>query len=528
MKRRTFLQGAGALSSSMLLGAQQIPVAAAASSSTGAAKVVPKGKVTLGWHSGVSSLWFDPQVMPAMLSPANFQYAVHDALIKTYRGKYAAPALAERWEMADDFSSATFWLREGIRFHNGEPVTPEDVKFTYENYRGAQAEVFKRKTQGIEIIDQRTIRFNFNGPFMDFPVLFGTSASGAAWIVPAKYYQEVGPDRFAQRPIGAGPYRLKSQEPGIKFEFEAFENYYRPVYVKELVMRSVPEAFTRAAMLERGEADLIYLVSGELLDRVKGLPGVKLAPTKAGCWWIDFPGMNDAKNPFHDKRVRQAISLAINRDALNEAETGGYSTPLGNWIPDDWPGAIPWPEFEFNPEKARQLLSDAGYAKGFNVQWITPLPPYFSLAERIIGQLREVGINMRLQTMERGTFFKLLQGGREAFPGVQMVFILSASPGDWATRYRAYFKCGGFSSRTCVAELDAKFKQYEDSVNVAERTRLSQEIQREILENQYVVPVYRLAFINAIGPRIAAEKWQDVFSTAIYAYPWEDIRLKEA
>jgi peptide/nickel transport system substrate-binding protein len=520
MKRRTFLQAT--LGSSILLLGTKTPGVSAA------AQMAPKGKVTLAWHSGVSSLWLDPQLQPAMLSPANFQYAVHDALIKAYHGKYAVPALAEHWEMADDFTSATFWLRAGITFHNGAPVTPEDVKFTYENYRGAQADVFKKKTARVEIVDDRTIRFHFNAPFLDFPVLFGTSASGAAWIMPAKYYQDVGPDRFAQRPIGAGPYRLVRQEPGVKFEFEAFEQYYRPIHTKYLVMRSVPEAFTRAAMLERGEADLIYLVPGELLDRVKALPGVTLAPTKAGCWWIDFPGMNETQNPFHDIRVRQAVSLALNRRALSEAETGGFSPPLGNWIPNDWPGAIEWPEFEFNLAKAKQLMADAGYAQGFNVDWVTPLPPYYSLAERVIGQLREVGIRMRLQTMERGTYFKMLQGGRAAFPGVQMVMILSASPGDWAGRYRAYFQCNGFSSRTCVADLDAKFKLYEESVVVAERTRLSQGIQRDILENYYVVPIYRLTFINAIGPRVVAEKWQDVFSTSIYAYPWEEIRVKDA
>jgi peptide/nickel transport system substrate-binding protein len=488
--------------------------------------VVPQGKLVLGWHSGVSSSWLDPQEQPAMLTPTNFQYAVHDALIKNHRGKYADPALAERWEMAEDFRSATFWLREGIRFHNGEPVTPEDVKFTYEHYRGAQADVLKNKTEGVEIVDNRTIRFHFKEPFLDFPVLFGTSASGAAWIVPAKYYQEVGPDRFKQKPIGAGPYKLVRQEPGVKMEFEAFADYYRPVHVKQLVMVSVPEPFTRVAMLERGEADIIYLLPGQLIERVKNLPGVTLAPTKAGPWWIELPGFEDPKNPFHDQRVRQAVSLALDRRALSEAETAGLAPPLGNWIPHDWPGALEWPELEHNPQQAKQLLAAAGYPNGFEVDWFVPFPPYFSLGERIIGQLLEVGIRAKMQTMERGTFFKLLRGGRQAFPGTQMVLIVSATPGDWAGRYRAYFQCDGFSSLTCLPELDTTFKQYEESTQPAERKRLADDIQRNIMEHYYVIPVYRLAFINAIGPRVAAEKWQDVFPTTIYAYPWEDLRLK--
>jgi peptide/nickel transport system substrate-binding protein len=526
-KKAFFLISIVALIPILGMGLLALPGGKTGEAFAGTAKVVPKGKLVLAWHSGISTTWLDPQEQPAMLSPTNFTYAVHDALIKQYHGKYAVPALAERWEMSDDFKSATFWLRKGIKFHNGEPVTPADVKFSYENYRGAQAGVFKSKTDRIEIVDDRTIRFHFKEPFLDFPVLYGTCATGAAWIVPAKYYQKVGPDRFKQNPIGAGPYRLVRQQPGVKMEFEAFEGYYKPVHIKNLVMMSVREGFTRVAMLERGEADIVYLIPGELIKKVKSLPGVIVAPAKAGPWWIDFPGMEDPKNPFHDKRVRQAVSLALNRQALSNAETDGYAPPLGNWIPHEWPGAIEWPALEFNLEKARQLMAEAGYAKGFDVDWLSPFPRYFSLAERIISQLRAIGIRTKMQTMERGTFLKLLQGGREAFPGVQMVLIVSASPGDWATRYRAYFKCKGFASRMCVPELDAKFKQYEESVVPAERKRLREEIQREIMENYYTIPVYRLVTPHGIGPTVDAKKWQDVFSTAIYAYPYEEIRLKE-
>ena len=502
--------------------------ALAGTTSAAPAKVVPQGKVILAWHTGISSVWLDPQEQAAMLTPTNFQYALHDALVKNYRDRFAEPALAERFEIAKDFKSATFVLRPGIKFHNGEPVTPEDVKFSYENYKGAQAEVLQDKTERIEIVDDRTIRFYFKEPFLDFEVLYGTSATGAGWIVPAKYYQQVGPDGFKQKPIGAGPYKLVRQEPGIRLELEAFEDYYRPVHVKQLIMVSVPEASTRVAMLERGEADIMYLVPGELIERVKQMPGVQLAPTLGGPWWLEFPGFEDPKNPFHDKRVRQAVSFALNRQALSEAETAGFSPPLGNWIPEDWPGALKWPAFEHDLQKAKQLMAEAGHARGVNVDWLTPLPPYFSMGERVISQLLQIGVRARLQSMERGTFFQNLQGGRDAFPGTQILLNISGSPGDWAGRYRAYFACGGFSSRTCVKELDAKFEQYERSSDAAERQKLAEEIQRGILENYYFVPVYRLAFINAIGPKIAAGRWEDLFPTvqSVYAYPWEEIRLK--
>jgi len=506
--------------------------ASPATSSPSPAKVVPKGKMVLAWHAGLASRWLDPQEHDGTATPDNFLTAIHDALIKNHRDVlFDHPALAERYAFAPDATSATFWLRKGIKFHNGEPVTPEDVKFSFENYRGAKADVLKDKTARVEIVDERTVRFHFKEPFLDFPLIFGTAnVSGAGWIVPAKYYKQVGPDVFKQKPIGAGPYRLVNHEVGSRLELEAFTDYYRPVHVKQFVMISVPEATTRVAMLERGEADIIYLVPGELLERVKKLPGAKLAPTHGGPWWLEFPGFEDPKNPFHDMRVRKAVSFALNRQAISDAETGGFGPLLGNWIPDDWPGAVAWPVFEHNVAEAKRLMAQAGYPNGFQVDWLTPLPPYFSHGERIIGQLREIGIQTKLQTMERGTFFKKLEGGAKEWPGVQILLNISGSPGDWAGRYRAYFRCGGFASRTCVPEMDARFDRYEKSIDLTEREKVAREIQAGILENAYFVPVYRLAFINGIGPKVAAQRWEDVFPSVqvgVYALPWTDIRLKE-
>jgi Bacterial extracellular solute-binding proteins, family 5 Middle len=130
-----------------------------------------------------------------------------------------------------------------------------------------------------------TVHFHFKELFLDFPIIFGTAnVSGAGWIVPAKYYQQVGAERFKQQPIGAGPYKLVRQEPGVRIELEAFADYYRPVHVKQLVMIAVPEVATRVAMLERGEADIIYLVPGELIETVGKIPGVMLAPVLSGSW----------------------------------------------------------------------------------------------------------------------------------------------------------------------------------------------------------------------------------------------------
>src|SRR5499425_578697 len=396
-----------------------VAIASTAIPFAGPAGAAAKGKLTLAWHAGLASRWLDPQEHDGTATPDNFFTAIHDALIKNQGTQlYDHPALAEKFSVANDAKSATFTLRRGIKFHNGDPVTPQDVKFSYENYRGAKADVFKKKTDRIEIVDDRTVRFVFKEPFLDFAILFGTANVAApGWVVPEKYYKQVGPDGFKQKPIGAGPYKLVRHEPGVKIELEAFDGYYRPVNVKQLVMVSGPEAATRVAMLERGEADIVYFVPGELINKVGKLPGVVLAPVLSGSWWLEFPGFQDPKNPFRDKRVREAVSLAIDREAINDAESGGMGRVSGNWINDDVQYAIDWPKFPRDIAKAKALMKEAGYPNGFNVDWVTPAPNYYSRGERVVSQLQNIGIRSKLQVMERGVFLKRMQGGLREWPG---------------------------------------------------------------------------------------------------------------
>jgi ABC-type transport system substrate-binding protein len=493
--------------------------------------VVPTGKMTLAWHTNIAARWLDPQQHDGTASPDNFINALHDGLIKNFRNElYDHPALAEHFEFAEDAKSAEFRLRTGTKFHDGTSVTPADVKWTYEHYRGAWGEVLRANTQGVELVGDRTVRFHFKEPFLDFPILMGTSnVCGAGWVVPAKYYEQSGQAGFLQKPIGAGPYRLVSQQQGVKLEFEAFPDYYRPVHIKEFTMVSVPEAATRVAMLERGEADIVYFIPGELIERVKNNPKLRLAPVVSGNWWLEFPGFQNPANPFNDKRVREAISLAVDRDAINDAECGGMGVVDGNWINNDVEYGLEWPKWEHNIAKAKKLLAEAGHPNGFNVDWVTPTPNYYSRGERIVSQLQAIGIRSKLQVMERGVYLKKMQGGVREWPGVQIIFNATRIGGTWSNWYDSMFRCGGFNSKDffCVKELDDQFQKYLDSYDRAERKKMAEQIQRSILENYYFVPVFRHAFINAIGPRIKAAKWQDVFPTITsgYAYPWEDIQL---
>jgi ABC-type transport system substrate-binding protein len=495
--------------------------------------VAPQGRMVLGWHTNIAPRWLDPMQHDGGATGDNFLNIVQDALIKNYREKlYDHLALAESFEFAEDAKSATFRLRDNIHFHDGAPVTADDVEWSYEHYHGAWAKVLHERTDRINVVDKRTIRFDFKAPFLDFPRLIGTAnVCGAGWVVPAKYYQQVGQGGFTQKPIGAGPYKLVAQEPGNRLDFEAFDGYYRPVHVKNFTIISVPDPATRVAMLEREEADIIYFVPGDLAARVQQNSKVILAPVVSGNWWLAFPGFQDPKNPFHDKRVRQAVSLAIDRDAMNQAECAGLGRVDGNWINDDVEYALDWPKWPRDVTKAKQLMAEAGYPDGFIYDWLTPAPPYYSRGERIIAQLQTLGIRGKMQTLERAVYQKRQQGGMKEWPGVNILLTGARIGASWANWYESELKCGGMlaADKFCVQELDVKYEQYLQSDQPAERKALAEEIQRAILENYYFVPVFRHAFMNAIGPRIKATNWQDVFpsyKSTGYAYPWEDIELK--
>src|SRR2546428_7275155 len=196
-------------------------------------------------------------------------YALHDALVKPMPGALMAPSLAESWSASPDGLVYEFVLRKGARFHNGDPVTAEDVKFSFERYRGISAKLLKDKVAAIETPDPGRVRFRLKQPWPDFMTFYGTPATGAGWVVPRKHVEKVGEESFKKQPVGAGPYRFVSFTPGVELVLEAFEGYWRKTpSVKQVVFKAIPDASTRLAMLKRGDADIAYGVSGELGEEV--------------------------------------------------------------------------------------------------------------------------------------------------------------------------------------------------------------------------------------------------------------------
>src|SRR6266705_2430361 len=194
-----------------------------------AAAAAPEGTLTWGVHTTLATRWLDPSDTEAFITPFMVLYAIHDALVKPMPAGDNTPSLAESWTVSKDALTYEFVLRKGVKFHNGDPVSAEDVKFSFDRYHGAGAKLLKERVREVQIVDAGRVRFLLKEPWPDFMTFYGTSATGAAWIVPKKYVEKVGDDGFKRAPVGAGPYRFVSSAPGVDLVMEAYEGYWRKV-----------------------------------------------------------------------------------------------------------------------------------------------------------------------------------------------------------------------------------------------------------------------------------------------------------
>jgi peptide/nickel transport system substrate-binding protein len=483
------------------------------------ALAAPEGTLTFGLHYSLPNL--DPADTESIITPYLTLYAIHDALLKPMPGAASAPSLAESWTMARDGLSAEFVLRPNVRFHNGDPLTAEDVKFSFERYRGGASKVLKSTVKEIVIQGPTRVRFVFKEPWPDFPAFYGTMVAGAGWIVPKKYVERVGDDGFKKAPVGAGPYKFVSFTPGVELVLEAFDGYWRkPPSIKRLVFKIMPDETTRAAALKRGEVDVAFLLSGPVGEDIKRTPNLRLAAPLLGVFWLDFPEQWDPKSPWHDRRVRLAASLAIDRQGLNQAETLGLSRPVGSIVPRDFEFALPFEPHPYDPKRARQLLIEAGYPNGFDAGELNPFPPYNSMAEALSGWLQAVGIRTKIRSMERATFMAAWR--EKKLRGV--VLTVSGISGNAATRLEPFVTSTGALSYGALPEVDDLFKRQAKELDKKKREAMLHQIQRIVHDQVLHAPIYHLGFPTGMGPRV-----EDILANAVpgfYLAPYEDLKLR--
>jgi peptide/nickel transport system substrate-binding protein len=489
-----------------------------------AALAAPEGTMTWGVHITLASRWLDPAETEGIITPFMVLYALHDALVKPMPAGINTPSLAESWTQSKDGLTYEFVIRKGVRFHNGEPVTAEDVKFSFDRYKGSGAKLLKERVREVQIVDSGRVRFHLKEPWPDFMTFYGTSATGSGWIVPKAYVEKVGDDGFKKHPIGAGPYKFVSFTPGVELVMEAYDGYWRKApNIKRLVYRSMPEETTRAAALKKGEVDIAYLLTGPVAEDLQRTPGFKLVAPKESpaVFWLDMPDQWDPKSPWHDRRVRLAASHALDRQALNQAETLGFSKPTGSLIPRALEFSLVLEPHAYDPKKARQLLAEAGYPNGFDAGDFYPWPPYFSMGEALASYLQQIGIRTKLRTMERAT---LTTAWRERKLKNLIVGITGAG-GNAATRLEAYVAKTGVYTSGVMPDVEDLFQRQARETDLKRREALLHQIQQLIHDRVTQIPIYELAFIWGVGPRVE-EPGVNLIRSYAYSAPLEDLRLK--
>src|SRR5215813_4410542 len=176
----------------VLTGSLLAAVLVFAATASPAAEPAPSARAVMAWHVTIAPSWFDPSTAPPQITPFGMLYAIHDALVRPYPGEKMGPSLAESWEESEDGLTYEFKLRPGLTFHNGDPVTTDDVKFSFDRYQGAGAAALKEHVNEVEVVDPRVVRFHLRAPWPDFMTFYGTTATAAGIVVPKKYFTQIG------------------------------------------------------------------------------------------------------------------------------------------------------------------------------------------------------------------------------------------------------------------------------------------------------------------------------------------------
>src|SRR5215475_5350637 len=339
------------------------------------------------------------------------------------------PMLAERWQVLDGGKTWRFHLRKGVRFHGGGgEVTAEDVKFTFnaivrEGSANSMSAEF-RLIKSLEVEDPYTIAIRFDKPNVALGNrvthgLFGSTA----YIHSKKYIETVGEDGAERHPVGTGPWKFVEHVRGDRIVYEAVENHWRATpHFKRLVFLKVPEPATRMAMLRAGSVDVIE-VGGEYAEELKKvgvrtlvMPNVAWVYIILGGQWPTKPTY-DAKVPWAQpdaeraRKVRLALNLAVDKQAIMKRVLGGLGTVVGSWLAyptDPWATEALKKPIPYDATKAKQLLAEAGYPNGFEVTMnLTAWPGRGFLpdvGEAVATYWEKVGIRVKRRPLDRAVF----------------------------------------------------------------------------------------------------------------------------
>ncbi len=488
-----------------------------------ASAAAPTGTLKMAIHPNLSAEWLDPATVPSLDGTTHIALSsIHDALVKAMPEGDRTPCLAESWTVNPDYKVYEFKLRQGVKFHNGETMTADDVLFSFWRNKSNYGKLIYDKVEKAEAVNPYLVRFQFKEPFPDFVEYFSSGESTILWVVPKKYVEKVGDAGFKRNPIGAGPYKFVEFVPGVRLVVEAFDGYWRKVpHIKRIEFHTVPDPATRLAMLRRGEVDIAFLMTDVFYEDVKRDSKLKLLhPRSPGKMVLVMTTQWDPKSPWSDPRVRKAASLAIDRKTLADIHHPG-TLPCGSIGLEGDPLLVDFPPDSYDPEQARKLLAEAGYPKGFQGGKFYPYDgPYRPYGEQIATYWKAVGISVDTIFLERPAWMAARYGGK--FAGSTF---LDATRGYVTIARRLDYLFSACCPGGSYPEIQAAWQQYKREFNPQVRKDLITRIQKMIHEKDMLIPLNQFCSPAALSLRVKGNPYKIQPILWIPA-PFEDIELE--
>lgn len=421
------------------------------------------------------------------------------------------PALAESWSLVND-TTWEFKLRPDVKFHNGDTMTAEDIVWNFnrvmtEAHPSGPRKIFVAWFDSIEQVDDLTVHVHTLGPYPPAALV-----STIAMIIPKNYFEEVGPEGFDQAPVGTGPYRITSWSLNQQLTLEAFDEYWgTPGVIPTAEFRIIPEESTRISELITGGADVVLNLSPNRVAELENEPNIDIVSKESSLnFWLGF---NTATSPLDDVRVRQAFAHAIDVPLIIQEVLGGFAnhsnstvhtTSIG-WDPD-------LPPFEYDPDKARQLLAEAGYPDGFSMPFVggpTVWPATEESGEAISGFLAEVGIDAPFQLIEWGDYFDRFRNGE--LEGIFLWGNLSGIDPQTSLNLNYHSPPVGQQVYYNNPDLDALIEAAQTDMNPESRLATIKEIQAFMKQEVSIVPLWQYMEVGAISSRFSWQPRGDFF-----------------
>ena len=353
-----------------------------------------------------SPTYMDPMVQ-ASIGTYRVTTQMFDRLVMMDNDMNLVPGLAESWEVIDD-TTTVFHLRQGVKFHDGSDLTVEDVKWSLDRAIASNyVNYIVNFIESVEITGDNTIVIHCAEPYA--PILNNLSMPFSA-IVPKAYIETNGDEYFSQHPIGSGPYKMVEWNPSDSVKLEAFDEYFmgKPA-TKNLVMKVIPEAAQRVIALEMGEVDIAYSIEANDVSKIDDNPDlVKYAQPSMTCFNYFF-NLADADRPTYDLKVRQAICYAIDRQKIIDTILHGSATLADGMIAPIVACYTPTPTYDYDLEKAKQLMAESSYPNGCDLIMVTNQSQQrLEICQVVQQMLKELNINVEIRTYEQATYIQAL------------------------------------------------------------------------------------------------------------------------